>query len=360
MKTPTDDERDELRREIGRCWPLAQEHWSRFLLLREPNEDPNQPSVAQIDLTSRQVSINTDLILAKDLGHTLEAILAHEVGHHVCFPGTMQTHARLRLLERSLLPFEDYSLINLFTDLMINERLGDRLREPLMNVYRGFTAESAFHAEARWKRDPAFLFYLAVYEEIWDQEPGALMGPAASAYGELFPAYRAEVRILSQNLFALGPNLYTQFVYFLSVMLRYLTLPDQDDPKAENLLQCGKGEPTPADWADAVTPSSAEIEAIRRALKEGWFEEDQADRLEKNGSAENRIAGLPGSGTQDVRGGAGDHGGVLSPAGRDPSLAAPAAASIGRVASSDDPGGLGGRRPDPRDRLDGDSLLARA
>src|SRR5262249_51658935 len=177
MSTTSTEGRDELMRELQRCWPLAQAHWSRFLLLRDPGEDPTQPSVAQIDLVSRQVTVNAELILQRGLGDTIEAILAHEVGHHVCYPATMQTHARLRLLERSLVPFEDYSLINHFTDLMINERLGDRLGESLMKVYRAFTAEPAFHGEERWKSDPAFLFYLAVYEELWGQEAGALMGP---------------------------------------------------------------------------------------------------------------------------------------------------------------------------------------
>ena len=89
------DEHDAFRRELHRCWPLAQAHWSRFLLLREPGEDSAQPSVAQIDLRSRHVTVNMELILKKDLGDTLEAILAHEVGHHVRFPATMQTQCAL-------------------------------------------------------------------------------------------------------------------------------------------------------------------------------------------------------------------------------------------------------------------------
>ncbi len=294
------EERDAFRRELHRCWPLAQAHWSRFLLLSDPGEDSTQPSVAQIDLRSRQVTVNTEMILEKDLGDTLEAILAHEVGHHVRFPATMQTLARLRLLERSLVPFDDYSLINHFTDLMINERLGHSLRGSLMKVYRAFTSEPAFHGEGHWKHDPAFLFYLAIYEELWELECGALMGPAESAFSAMFPAYRAEARILSGNLFALGPNVYTQFLYFLSVMIRYITPPDEDQPKASHPMQCGRGEPTPDEWAEAVTPSAAELEAIRRALQEDWFEKDQAERIGQNNRAENRIAGLPGSGTDDA------------------------------------------------------------
>jgi hypothetical protein len=300
MTAFTPAQHDELRREMNRCWPLAQAQWSRFLLLREPGEDSAQPSVAQIDLRSRQVTVNAEMILKNDLGDTLEAILAHEVGHHVRFPATMQTQARLRLFERTIVPFDDYSLINLFTDLMINERLGERMRGPIMKIYRSFTATEVFHADGQWKRDPAFLFYLAIYEELFGLASGELMGPAAISFGEIFPAYRAEARVLAENLFVLGPNLYTQFLYFLSVMVRYVTPPEDDRPESTHPLRCGRGEPTPDEWAEAVTPSAAELDAIRRALEEKWFESDQAERIEQNNRAENRIAGLPGFGTQNA------------------------------------------------------------
>jgi len=90
----------------------------------------------------------------------VEALLAHEIGHHVRFPGTLQTQARLRILERSLIPFDDYSVINLFTDLMINERLGLALKDQMVQVYQAFTSEPAFHGEGKWKADPLFVSFL--------------------------------------------------------------------------------------------------------------------------------------------------------------------------------------------------------
>ena len=39
------------------------------------------------------MTVNAELILKNELVDSLEAILAHEVGHHVRFPGTMQTNA---------------------------------------------------------------------------------------------------------------------------------------------------------------------------------------------------------------------------------------------------------------------------
>src|SRR5262249_52959545 len=161
------------------------------------------------------------------------------------YPGTMAVQARLRLLERSLLPYPDYSVINLFTDLMINETLGHELRDQLARVYQAFIAHPAPPAssdnpapprrrrraqgdeppqesEPTWERDPAFLFYLSLYEELWQLEPGALMGPDRPAFEQAYPDYRADAQVVAQDLFNLGPNLYTQFLYFVSVITRYI------------------------------------------------------------------------------------------------------------------------------------------
>ena len=294
------DQREHLRQEIARCWPLAQAYWSHFLLLGHPIDDSSQPSIAQIDLLSRQVSLNVDQILARKLIGSVEALLAHEIGHHVRFPGTLQTQARLRILERSLIPFDDYSVINLFTDLLINERLGRHLKDQMIRIYQAFTTEPAFHSKGRWKRDPLFLFYLGIYEELWRLDAGTLMGPAAGEFQQAFPSYRAEATVLAQNVFSLGPNLYTQFLYFLSIATRYLRPLLEDQPKAIDPYQCGKGQPTPDDWGEALAPTARELEAIQRARDEGWFDDDQGKRLEEARDLETRMAGLPGFGTADA------------------------------------------------------------
>ncbi len=295
-----DDQREQLRQEIARCWPLAQAYWSRFLLLGQPIDDSSQPSIAQIDLLSRQVSLNADQILSKKLIGSVEALLAHEIGHHVRFPGTLQTQARLRILERSLIPFDEYSVINLFTDLMINERLGQHLKDQMVCIYQAFTTEPAFHGEGQWKRDPLFLFYLGIYEELWHLDAGCLMGPATGDFQRAFPSFRAEATVLAQNVFTLGPNLYTQFLYFLSIATRYLRPLFEDQPKAIDPYQCGKRQPTPDDWGEALAPTARELEAIQRARDAGWFDDDQGKRLEQAKDLETRMAGLPGFGTIDA------------------------------------------------------------
>ena len=289
-----------LQGEIERTWPLAKVRWSRFLLLNDPLRNDEIHSVAQIELASRQVSLNEKLIRQHQLECCVEGLLAHEVGHHVRYPGTLAVEARLRLLEKSIIPLDGYSLTNLFQDLMINEFLGRELKDQFIKIYQAFTSEPAFHADKCWKRDPAFLFYLSLYEALWQLEPGTLIGDPEPEFADAFPGYRAEAHVLAHELFRMEPNLYTQFLYFTSVMTRYLKPMIDEALQQWHACQCMTGQPSPDDWASALTPTDAERQAIERAVKSGWFTEDQADRLRKLNELEERIASLPGFGTDDA------------------------------------------------------------
>ncbi len=294
IPAPSDEALRELRLELARAWPLAQKRWSRFLLMAQPTVGHGLRSVAQIHLGTREITLDAPMIVAHQLQPSVEAILAHEIGHHVRFPGTLAAHARLRLLEQSLLPLEKYSLINLFTDLLINEYLGRDLRDKLAAVYQ------AFHDEITWERDPLFLFYLAIYEELWGMTPGELMGPGWETFAQKHPSYRADAQIVGQTIFHLGPNLYTQFLYFLSVAVRYLDFSDLESLLSADPYDCIFGEPGPEDWADALVPNAREREAVERALKEGWIKKEDGERIVGEGNLERRIFGLPGQGTADA------------------------------------------------------------
>ena len=280
---------DELAPAVAEAWARAQAFWSKFLLLGAPVDGTASGSVAQIDLATRQVSLDLGLIRKHGLCDCLTGILAHEVGHHVRYPGTLAVHARMRMLERTLLPLKEYTLTNLFTDLMINDALRPQFEEQLCRVYR------AFAGEYNWKADPAFVFYLAVYEERWGLDAGSLMGEKCAAEFETdYPGYRAEAQVLGQNLFALGPNVYTQFLYFVSIVAKYAMLHDDREPTAADPYSCGCGEPSPDDWADALTPDAREREAIRRARDEGWISKQTAERMTDNQASDRRVATLPG------------------------------------------------------------------
>lgn len=292
-----------LREMIRQAWPEAIARWSSFLLLNDPVLDASQASIAQIDLTTRCVSLNERLISELSLKDCLPAMLAHEVGHHVSFPGTLQVQARLKLMERSLLPGPEYSLVNAFTDLMINERLGRTdLREQMIRIYRaGVHRTVVEHGEAGGA-DTFFSFYLALYEALWELKEGEILGPLAGALARKFPQYRAEAALLTQDLFVLGPNLYTQFLWFLSLSFRYL-IPGMQQAQARKGAHgqgCHCGEPSPSDWGQALTPTQAEKEAIRRAIQRGWFAAKNSERLSRVLDVNERLSGLPGVGGTDA------------------------------------------------------------
>lgn len=284
----------ELERLMREYWPAAQARWSRFLLLGVPVACSASPGIAQIDLGTRRVSLNIGQIRERGLAWTVEALLAHEVGHHVRYPGSLAVAARMRLLEKSLLPLDDYSLVNLFTDLMINERLGHDLEDQLAAIYK------AFIDEVRWQEDPAFLFYLMIYEELWQRTPGDLLCRWHGEFESEYPQARAEAQLLADRLFRIGPNVYTQFIYFVSVVSRYVQPRFGDKPVGADPYECGHGMPSAEDWASALEPDGREREAIRRAEREGWIDRNQVERLTDSRARDRRIASIPGSGTADA------------------------------------------------------------
>src|SRR6266851_1095378 len=112
----TDTQLDAL---VADAWPRALARWSPFLLLQPPVKDTNQAGIARINLGTREVGIHYGLVRDKALADCIEALLAHEVGHHLRYPGSLVVSARMQLMEKELLPLEGYSLVNLFTDLLI-------------------------------------------------------------------------------------------------------------------------------------------------------------------------------------------------------------------------------------------------
>ncbi|MDP2345193.1 MAG: hypothetical protein Q8O67_29885 [Deltaproteobacteria bacterium] len=305
-------------------WKRAQERWATAMFLSRPTGSaPDFHSPAAIDLRSRQIVINETMLRDKHLLDSLEGILAHEVGHHVAYPGTLVVDARLRLVERALLPFTTFSLSNLFTDFLINEHIGHDLGPQLAAVYVAFGEPiPAPDPKAKKQAKPAhkdfaFSFVMCAYEELWQLPEGSLLQSRQAALDERFPGARAEAQLLVERLFVLGPNLTTQFLFFLSVLSRYLVMDeeekakrDKDDPVRklvddaepadENPCPCGGGDPSPEDWAEALNPTRQEQEAFDRALKEGWLREDDAKRLGDARAFERRVAGLPGQGTANA------------------------------------------------------------
>ena len=79
------EQSERLRAEVERAWPHAQAYWSRFLLLNDPDLSGEAASVAQIRLSTRQVTLNDSLIIKHGL-----IDCGHGDGHRA-IPGRVQT-----------------------------------------------------------------------------------------------------------------------------------------------------------------------------------------------------------------------------------------------------------------------------
>lgn len=184
-----------LRTTWNETWPQALAAWGRFTRLRPPRllpveasdaagTRPGRPadtsapsSFAWFNLRDVEVSIDLDRIVADGLeGHEL-AILAHEIGHHVYAPGDLLTagrmtaQARLGLVDRD--PFVPV-IVNLWSDLLINDRLQTRADLDMAGVYRTFDTAG----------DPLMTVCLRACEILWSLPPGDLCGPGPHPEGE--------------------------------------------------------------------------------------------------------------------------------------------------------------------------------
>ena len=141
---------------VDAMWKKALDNWG-LVQIAVPMQDPKSEALAYIDLNTRQVVINPDRIAGLKAEASLEAIFSHELGHHLRYPASLAVQARLELLERELLPVRGYSLLNLFSDFLINTDLGrefPRLVPQFSKIYQGCPGDEKSAAD-----DPCFYFY---------------------------------------------------------------------------------------------------------------------------------------------------------------------------------------------------------
>ena len=98
------------------------------------------------------------------LGDFAQEVLAHEIGHHVLAPATLTDHGRMIARMRWGLPtVEKHApmIANLYTDLLINDRLAAQRRIAHgRRVYRR-ARRSEKGGAALWR------VYLRIYEILW-------------------------------------------------------------------------------------------------------------------------------------------------------------------------------------------------
>lgn len=165
------------------AWPDALAAWSRFTRIRPPNlcltaaaakTEGLTGSFAMIRLVDQAVVVSLPEVVACGVeGFALE-VLAHEIGHHVLAPATLTDHTRMIARMRRALPTVEHHapmVANLYTDLMINDRLQRGAGLRMADVYRALAARSP-GGGAVWA------LYVRIYELLWSLERGSLRGGA--------------------------------------------------------------------------------------------------------------------------------------------------------------------------------------
>ncbi len=162
-------------------WPSALEVWSRFTRLRPPilcltdkhaHQEGLSESFAMIRLHDQAVVINLAEVSRYGLEDYAQEILAHEIGHHVLAPANLSDHARMIARMRWALPTVEHHaplVANLFTDLLINNRLQRSSELSMDDVYR--VLHDGRPAGSVW------MLYMRIYELLWSLEKGSLGVP---------------------------------------------------------------------------------------------------------------------------------------------------------------------------------------
>ncbi len=166
------------------AWQPALNLWSRFTRLKEPTwclskVDEKKAgltgSFAMIRLTDHSVVISLAQINTLGLADFAREILAHEIGHHMYAPADLTDNARLLTRTRAGLPSRENLagfVSNLYTDLLINNRLQRSAELDLAGVYKLITPKTA---------DALWLMYMRIYELLWKLPCGTLAKGALDA-----------------------------------------------------------------------------------------------------------------------------------------------------------------------------------
>lgn len=168
-------------RSFVEAWPRALEAWSKFTRLRAPiwcHDDEHAASegltqsFAMIRLADQSIVINLAEVVHRKLEDYALEILAHEIGHHVLAPANLSDHARMIARMRWGLPTIEHLAplcANLYTDLLINDRLQRSAELRVDHVYRLIGMGDAPGA--------VWTVYLRIYEVLWNLPRGTLSAP---------------------------------------------------------------------------------------------------------------------------------------------------------------------------------------
>jgi hypothetical protein len=173
-----------LRERWEAAWPEALAAWSRFTRLRPPTlcltsgeaqGEGLTGSFAMIRLQDQAVVVSLPEVAECGVEDFAVEVLAHEIGHHVLAPATLTDHVRMIARMRRALPtLEQHApmVANLYTDLLINDRLQRGAGLRMAGVYRAIAASRPGEGGG----GAVWALYMRIYELLWSLERGSLQG----------------------------------------------------------------------------------------------------------------------------------------------------------------------------------------
>ena len=200
-------------------WEEALAVWSRFTKLSPPRwcfseaqekKEELRDSFAMIRLQDHAVVISLRQIAEKRLENFPVEIMAHEIGHHVYAPADLRDNARLIARTRAGLPTREplaALIANLYTDLLINDRLQRGAGLDMAGVYKALKVEP---------QDQLWKLYMRIYEVLWSLPPGTL-APAG-----LSPKIRSDAELGARVVRAFAKDWLRGAGRFAALCLPYL------------------------------------------------------------------------------------------------------------------------------------------
>lgn len=236
------------------AWPRALAAWSRFTRLRPPAwcRTPKEEkaegltgSFAMIRLNDTSVVISLRQVAELHLERFAVEVLAHEIGHHVLAPGDLTAHGRCLARVRAGLPGQERHapmVANLYTDLLINDRLQRQAGLDMAGVYR------ALHMPAT---DGLWQLYMRTYEILWALPRGTL------APNTLAERTESDARLAARLVRVYGRDWLDGTGRFAALCLPYLMERDED-AKTLWLDTVGAGAGGHPSGLASVDPAEAE------------------------------------------------------------------------------------------------------
>jgi len=171
-------------------------------------------SFAMIRLYDQSVVVDLQQIRQFRLENYAIEILAHEIGHHVLAPANASDHFRLlAIIRRSLPTLEKHAAMvaNLYSDLLINDRLQRQSNLQMHVIYKQLTANDVVLTEPS-----VWALYLRIYENLWGLGRGELGVNVADPFFETHAWLGAKlVRVYANNWLTGGAR-------FAALLLPYL------------------------------------------------------------------------------------------------------------------------------------------